>query len=167
MKKLIVVDTSDKRLEMAKKLGATDVINLTKDNVIEKVAQIAGTVPMRFVPTVLFPDVDLVYDAVGYVKGSKAPPVIETALMITKEFARIVVVGAFEAPVTVDLNPLFSKEVKIFGSFGFEIPGEYMEALAFIREKRSIGMFSSPMRFPSKRPGRPSRLRRTRGNRLR
>ena len=136
LKKLIVVDTSDKRLEMAKKLGATDVINLTKVNVIEKIMEIAGTVPMRFAPTVLLPDIDLVYDAVGYMKGSTAPPVIETALMITREGGRIVVVGAFEAPVTVDLNPLFSKEVKIFGSFGFEIPGEFMEALDLIREKK-------------------------------
>jgi 2-desacetyl-2-hydroxyethyl bacteriochlorophyllide A dehydrogenase len=136
LKKLIVVDTSDKRLEMAKKLGATDVINLTKVDVVEKIAEVAGTVPMRFVPTVLLPDVDVVYDAVGYVKGSTAPPVVDTALKITKEGARIVVVGAFEAPVTVDLNPLFGKEVKIFGSFGFEIPGEYMEALDLIREKK-------------------------------
>ncbi|MBN1614942.1 MAG: zinc-binding dehydrogenase [Deltaproteobacteria bacterium] len=136
LKKLIVVDSSDRRLEMARKLGATDVINLTRDNVIEKVTEIAGTVPMRFVPTILLPDVDLVYDAVGYVQGSAAQPVIETALMITKEFARIVVVGAFEAPVTVDLNPLFSKEIKIYGSFGYDIPGEFMEALELIREKK-------------------------------
>ena len=136
LKKLIVVDMSEKRLEVAKKLGATDVINLTKVNVIEKIMEIAGTVPMRFAPTVLLPDIDLVYDAVGYIKGSTAPPVIETALMITREGGRIVVVGAFEAPVTVDLNPLFSKEVKIFGSFGYEIPGEFMEALELIREKK-------------------------------
>jgi threonine dehydrogenase-like Zn-dependent dehydrogenase len=136
LQKLIVVDTSEKRLEVAKRLGATDVINPTQVNVIEKITEIVGTVPMMYAPTVQIPAVDLVYDAVGSVKESKAPPVIEQALVLAREHGRIVVVGAFEIPVTVDLNLLITKQVKIFGSFAFKLPEEFMEALDLIRAKK-------------------------------
>ncbi len=133
---LIVVDTSEKRLAMAKTLGATHVINAAQGNVIEKITEIVGTTPNAFTPTVLVPNVDLIFDAVGYIKERQGQAVFEQALILAREHGRIVVVGAFEAPVTVDLNPLFGKQLKVFGSLGYDIPAEFMEALEILRAKK-------------------------------
>jgi len=132
-KKLIVVDLSAKRLEMARQLGATDIIDARNVDSVEKITELAGQVPMALVPTVQVPAVDLVYDAVGYIKDNPAPPAIEKALAVVREAGRIVVVGAYEGPVTVDLMPLMGKSVKVFGSLGYKIPEEVIEALEILR----------------------------------
>lgn len=136
LKKLIVADVAENRLEMAKKLGATDVINVSKVNFVEKVTELVGTVPLAFFPTVTTPAVDLAYDAVGYIKDNPAPPAIEQALNVVREWGRIVVVGAYEAPVTAELSGLFAKQINIQGSYAYNLPDEMIECIEFIRSKK-------------------------------
>jgi len=135
-KKLMVVDVSEKRLEMARTLGATDLIDASKVDSVEKITKLAGQVPMEIDPTTMVPAVDLVYDTVGYIKDNPAPPAIEKALAIVCEAGRIVVVGAYEGPVTVDLMPLMNKSVKVFGSLAYKVPEEIIEALDLIQTKK-------------------------------
>jgi len=136
LKKLIVADVAENRLEMAKKLGATDVINVSKVNFVEKVTELVGTSTIALIPTLTTPSVDLVYDAVGYIKDNPAPPAIEQALNVVREWGRVVVVGAYEAPVTVDLTGLFAKQVTIQGSYAHDIPDDVHEALELIRDRK-------------------------------
>lgn len=136
LNKIVMVDVSDKRLELAKKLGADDVINVKKEDLYQKVTRIAGTAPVRIAPGGLMtPAVDIVYDCVGYIKNRPEPPVIQQAILIAREFGRVVVHGTFEEPVTIEFNFLVGKHVKIYGSFGF-IPGEAIEAMELMRSKK-------------------------------
>jgi threonine dehydrogenase-like Zn-dependent dehydrogenase len=137
LKKLIVADVADNRLEMAKKLGATDVINVSKTDLVEKVMVLAGPAPpILLLPTVTSPNVDLVYDAVGYIKDNTAPPVLEQALNITREWGRIAVVGVYEGPIMLDPMAMVAKQIKIQGSYAYNLPDELLEALELIRAKK-------------------------------
>ncbi len=135
-KKLIVADVAENRLEMAKKLGATDVINVGKVNFVEKATELVGTIPLAFFPTQTTPGVDLAYDAVGYIKDNPNPPAIEQALNVVREWGRIVVVGAYEAPVTADLTGLFAKQINVQGSYAYTLPDEVLEGLELIRARK-------------------------------
>jgi threonine dehydrogenase-like Zn-dependent dehydrogenase len=140
LEKIIVVDVSAKRLAMAKKIGATDVINICSlsaegSDCYTKALELAGVIPSSIFPSVFFPAVDIVYDAVGFIKHNPAPPAIQQALNIVREWGRIVVVGAYESPVSVDFTPLFSKHISIQGSFGFTVP-EVLEAIEFLQARK-------------------------------
>ena len=55
---------------------------------------------------------------------------------MVREWGRVVVVGAYEAPVTVDLTGLFAKQVTIQGSYAHDIPDDVHEALELIRDRK-------------------------------
>jgi 2-desacetyl-2-hydroxyethyl bacteriochlorophyllide A dehydrogenase len=140
LKKIIVVDVSDKRLEMAKKIGATDVINIRSlsadgNDFFTKALELAGGIPFSLFPSMLIPAVDVVYDAVGFIKNNPAPPAIQQAMSIVREWGRIVVVGTYEAPISVDFTPLFSKHISIQGAFGFNVH-EVLEAIELLQTRK-------------------------------
>jgi 2-desacetyl-2-hydroxyethyl bacteriochlorophyllide A dehydrogenase len=132
LKRIIVVDVSDFRLEIARKLGATDVVNAGKVDPVEKITELVGTIPFMFQPEILTPAVDVVYDAVGYIKDNPAPPAVDKALAIVREHGRVVLVGAHEAPVMVYLQPAVLKQLKISGSFAY-LPDDILESIEYIR----------------------------------
>ncbi|MBN1614941.1 MAG: zinc-binding dehydrogenase [Deltaproteobacteria bacterium] len=137
LNKIIVVDAVDYRLETAKKVGATDVINAVKENVFEKVMELAGQAPpIMLLPTVISPNVDLVYDAVGYIKDNPAPPVLEQAMLLTREWGRIAVVGVYEGAMTMDPMAMVAKQIKVQGSYAYNLPDELLESLELIRTKK-------------------------------
>jgi len=136
MKNIIAVDVSDRRLEMAKKMGATHVVNPVREDPYEKALAIAGALPFTFMPDVAsFPAVDIVYDAVGYIMERPGVPVAQQAMRIVKEGGNIVIVGVFEAPVTLDLGDIVTKQVNVFGSFAYT-PDEVSECIELIRMKK-------------------------------
>ena len=136
LKNLIAVDVSDKRLAMAKTMGATATINATKEDAYEKVASIAGTQPFMMMPDAgSFPMVDIVYDAVGYIVEKPGVPVFEQAIHMVKEEGTVVVVGVFEENVKLDLSDLVSKQVHVHGSFAYT-PEDVMDSIEFIRSKK-------------------------------
>jgi len=118
LKTLIVVDMSDNRLEMAKQLGADEVINARHEDPFEKAKEIAGsfTTGISLLPEV--PLVNVIYDCVGLIKDRPGPSVIEQAVKIIFRNGRIVVHGIFEAPASVDYSLLVAKEAQIIGSYG-------------------------------------------------
>jgi threonine dehydrogenase-like Zn-dependent dehydrogenase len=135
LKDLIVVDVSDKRLGMAKQMGATVVINAAKEDLYEKVTSAAGSQPVKVMPGATAPLVDIVYDAVGYYAEKPGVPVFQQALHIVKEEGKIVVVGVFEADVTLDLTDLVVKQVNVTGSY-FYTPDDVTDSIEFIRAKK-------------------------------
>ena len=136
MKNIIAVDVSDKRLEMAKKMGATHVVNAVREDPYEKALEIAGSLPFTFMPDAAsFPAVDIVYDAVGYIMERPGVPVVQQAIRIVKEGGNVVIVGVFESPVTLELGDLVTKQVNIAGSFAY-MPDKVAECIELIRMKK-------------------------------
>jgi len=134
--KIIAVDVSDKRLEMAQKIGADSVINVAKEDLFPQAVKFAGSEEMAMAPGVPMPKVDISYDCVGYAKDRPEAPVLEQALMVTRaQTGRIVAHGVFEGPLTMDFQMLVAKQVQIIGSFGMT-PEETRQGLQMMLDKK-------------------------------
>lgn len=117
--KIIVIDLSDYRLNIAKKLGADAVINAKTTNPFAKVMKLVGSAPLMG-GVIKVPKIDIVYDCVGYMKQYKGPLVLQQAInMVRGSTGTIVVHGIFEDKVSLDLLFMVGKEVTIKGSFAF------------------------------------------------
>jgi len=148
LNKVIMVDVSDRRLEMAKELGVNAVINASREDAYQKAIEFTGEVPVTILQGMMTtPAVDAIFDCVGYIKERPEAPVIQQALMIAREYGRVVVHGAFEAPVTIELMPMVAKHVKVFGSYGF-IPPDAIRALELMRDKKVDRMKLISHQFP-------------------
>jgi len=133
LNKLIVVDVSDGRLDLARKLGADETINAAKTDPEEKIREILGWTPLMTYASESSALLDLVYDCAGYIKESPGRPVLQLAINLVREFTgRIVVHGLFEELVPLDLSPFVLKQVAVLGSFGF-FPDEISQALELIQ----------------------------------
>ncbi len=118
--KIIAIDLSDHRLDVAKKFGADEIINSKGIDPIPKVTKIVGSVPLFGSPLLKMPKVDIVYDCVGYMKEYKGPIVLQQSInMVRDKTGTIVVHGIFEDSVSLDLVFMVGKEVTIKGSFAF------------------------------------------------
>jgi 2-desacetyl-2-hydroxyethyl bacteriochlorophyllide A dehydrogenase len=136
LNKLMMVDVSDKRLAMAKDLGVDEVINVKREDAYQRALELTGEVPVTILAGMMTtPAVDVIYDCVGYIQERPEPPVIQQALNISREFGKVVVHGAFEAPVTLELMPMVAKHVQVFGSYGF-VPEDAVRALELMRDKK-------------------------------
>jgi len=147
---LIVVDTSEKRLAVAKTLGATHVINAAQGNVIEKITEIVGTSPMAFAPTTQVPNVDLIFDAVGYIKERQGQAVFEQASSLprTRPHRRR---RRLRGPRDGRSQSLFGKQLKVFGSLGMTYPPSSRRPWRFSVRRRWTGRSLFPTSFPSRR----------------
>jgi 2-desacetyl-2-hydroxyethyl bacteriochlorophyllide A dehydrogenase len=133
LNKIVVVDVSDSRLNMAMKLGADETVNAARTDPEVKIREIMGWTPLMIYPEESSAMVDVVYDCVGYIKERTEPPVIQQAINLVKEFTgRIVVHGLFEEIVSLDLSPFVMKQVDVLGSFAFS-PDEIAQALELIQ----------------------------------
>ncbi len=136
LNKLIVVDVSDLRLDVAQRVGADVVINAAVEDPYEKVVELVGTAPLMYQRRKVAPLVDVVYDCVGYIKDRPEPLVIQKAMdMVRDSTGRIVVHGLFEEKVTIDFEPMVAKQVDILGSFGF-VPAELEQSLELMRTQK-------------------------------
>ncbi len=142
LNKIIVVDMSDHRLNIAKQLGADEVINASVDDPNEKILDFVGYIPkiseisdfLGFSEKI--PKVDVVYDCVGYMKSHPGTPVIQQAINMVRTIkGRIVIHGLFEENVNIDLVPLVGKQNSIIGSFGFD-PSDIKQALELMQSKK-------------------------------
>jgi threonine dehydrogenase-like Zn-dependent dehydrogenase len=135
IKKIIAVDVSEKRLEMARTVGADDTINASTDDVMEMARDLAGTVPAGFGSEIEVPAVDIVYDCVGLIKDRPEPPVLQQAINVVRPGSgRVVVHGVFEAPVTLELTTFVAKQTQIIGSFAMT-PEDTVKAIELLDTK--------------------------------
>ncbi len=135
LKRIIAVDVSDKRLEIATRLGADATINASTTDVMAEALELAGGVPVGLGSAAAVPAVDIVYDCVGLIKDRPEPPVIQQALNIVRPgTGRVVVHGVFEAPVTLELSAFVGKQTQIIGSYGAD-PEDSAKALELLESK--------------------------------
>ncbi len=133
---IIAVDMADHRLNVAKQLGVNGTINPSVDDPFEKVKEFVGSHPLMVAPTIRNPNVDIVYDCVGYVKDQPGTPVIQHAINMVREYkGRVIVHGLFEKNVKLDLLPMVGKQISILGSFA-AFPAELKQALELMQSKK-------------------------------
>jgi len=126
---VIMVGTRDFRLGMAKKFGATHVVNVTQENPVKTILE-------------LFPNgADVVMEATGN------PLSFPDACAVIKPGGALVSMGLFSGKVKeVDLSFLYKIEAVIYGSNGGE--EGYQEALRLLAEKRLEIIPMITHRFP-------------------
>ncbi len=109
--RIIAVDASERRLNMAKNLGAA-AVNLTETDPVEAVIDLTGGArPVeRF--GVRGGNADLVIDCAG---APSSPD--QGLLMLKQQFGRLVLVALFERPVDMDFNQVVRKHVAVYGSW--------------------------------------------------
>jgi threonine dehydrogenase-like Zn-dependent dehydrogenase len=130
---LIAVDVSDRRLAMAREVGAQYVLNARECNPVERVREICGVADGYFGDS---PAVDIVCDCVGHIKGMQGPPVLQQAVAMARpHVGRIVCFGLFEEDVTLDLNALVLNGLRIIGSLGFT-PEDVSDAVEWLATGR-------------------------------
>ncbi|MDP3766384.1 MAG: alcohol dehydrogenase catalytic domain-containing protein, partial [Dehalococcoidia bacterium] len=102
--------------ELARRLGAQELLPEGKLQLIEAVAREVGTEPLRpwFGDPWLLKGVGVIYDTVG------SPASVELALRVAGPRSKIVVSGV-EAPRRFEWTPLYFKEVSIVGSNAFGV----------------------------------------------
>lgn len=136
MNKIIMIDFSDYRLNIAKQLGADEVINVGKKDPYVELIRLVGSSPFMYNPTINFPNVDIIYDCAGYMKEFKDSIALQQASNIVRPFTgRIVVHGLFEDNISLDLNPMVGKQITIMGSYGFT-PVAVEKCLELLRTKK-------------------------------
>jgi 2-desacetyl-2-hydroxyethyl bacteriochlorophyllide A dehydrogenase len=98
-KKIIAIDLVDKRLAMAKEMGATHTIN-SKEDVYQYTRGLTNGV-----------GVDCVFDAAG------VEPTINTGVEIVRNGGKIIMVGMAAAKINIELKHAICKELKLLGSY--------------------------------------------------
>ena len=101
--KIVVVDLFEKRLQMAKKMGASEVINAKEENVQERVADIFGPL-----------GADIVFETAG------AIPTIQQTPYFVKPGGTICLVGmAAESMANYNFNQIMMKEATVKSVFRY------------------------------------------------
>jgi len=113
----IVVDVQPARLAKALAIGATAVIDSSREDVAATLIDFHGNAPLR--PGDSRPGTEIYIDAAG------VPAVIETVQKIAKHGARLSIPAVHKRPVEVDFGALLSTELTITLSRGY--PTEIFE----------------------------------------
>jgi 2-desacetyl-2-hydroxyethyl bacteriochlorophyllide A dehydrogenase len=129
----IVVDLSDKRLAVAKELGADATINASREETGERIAEIAaGRSDRAGAPPA---QVDAVFDCAGVTRDLTGTSALEQALNLVKPNGKVVIVAAFEKPLAIDFNLVMGKGIHLIGSFAWS-PEELAQALDLLSSGR-------------------------------
>jgi len=116
--KVIVVDLSDKRLAMAKELGADVTVSAAKNNPVQTIMEMTGSTQLSLVDAIEG-NVDTVFDCAGLTKNFEGASVLEQALSLVKQNGKVVVVAVFEKPMELDCNIIVRKGIQLFGSWAW------------------------------------------------
>lgn len=130
--RIIVVDVSDKRLEMAEQLGADVLINAARQDPYQKVLEITGSTPISFAEDQPAGGVDTVYDCAGATREHAGPSTLYQAVLMAKENGKVVLVAVSEKPLEIETNAIMRKGLKVFGSWAWSLD-EFAQSLELMR----------------------------------
>jgi threonine dehydrogenase-like Zn-dependent dehydrogenase len=125
--KVIVSEVSQKRLQLAKELGADVIIDATKEDPLQKVIEITGT--GRSFSGKGGGCADIVMECSG------VPIALQQAIEMTRTGGRIVLVGLFEEDVPLNINRIIHKQLSLISSFSRgrkPVSQEIMEAIKLL-----------------------------------
>ncbi len=129
--RIIAVDVHDRRLDMARTLGATDCINGRSSDVFEEAVRLCGREEDYRGESA---NIAVVFDCAGYIKHIPGPPPLEIALhCLATRGGRIICFGGYEDRMSIDFGYVIKKEPVIMGSNGYASE-ELVEALELMRD---------------------------------
>jgi 2-desacetyl-2-hydroxyethyl bacteriochlorophyllide A dehydrogenase len=117
---IVAADLSDTRLERARQMGATHLVNPGRDELIDAVGAAHGTGTRFGFPYV---DTDIFIDTAG------ALPALEAVVEAAKYRARIVVVALYAKPLQLNLWKLMANEITLSGSIAVMRHAEFGECV--------------------------------------
>ena len=102
--RVIVVGTNkdERRLALAKTLGADAVVNVSRENALEAVQQLSGG-----------EGADLVYECAG------VPASLDLCWEAVARGGKLVPLGIYPGPIQTDFNKITMKELNVAGSYGY------------------------------------------------
>jgi 2-desacetyl-2-hydroxyethyl bacteriochlorophyllide A dehydrogenase len=112
--KVLVSDLSDRRLELARRIGADATVNPSREAVGKAVAELTGGL-----------GVDVSFEAVG------AGPTVEQALAALRPRGTCVWVGNSQRVIPLDMQASVTREISILGSYIYT-HAEFGEALGLL-----------------------------------
>jgi 2-desacetyl-2-hydroxyethyl bacteriochlorophyllide A dehydrogenase len=105
---VIQVDLSDKRLEVARKLGVDTTINPKKEDVMKRIVEIAGIGSYGIGAAA-----DIVFECAG------VPITVNQSIEAVRHGGQIISLALFEENVSIDPTALVQKEIAWKGSFAY------------------------------------------------
>jgi 2-desacetyl-2-hydroxyethyl bacteriochlorophyllide A dehydrogenase len=133
--KIVAVDLSDRRLAMAKELGADVIINAAREDAYDRVLEATGSTPLGFsTPAEPAGNVDAVFDCAGAGIDQNGSS-LQEGLRMVKEGGKVIVVAVPERPVELQSGLLVRKGASIIGSWAWTLD-EFREALDLIATGR-------------------------------
>ncbi|MCW8158409.1 alcohol dehydrogenase [Stutzerimonas stutzeri] len=131
--RVVAIDVVEERLERARQLGADLTINPAKEDVRATLEERLGTVKSMLTGLPLV-DAGLYVDCAGHA------PLLQQAVEMAKEGARIVILAKHKTPVSMDMVQVMSKELTVRGSLSY--PTEFSEVIAMLGD---TGLDMGPM----------------------
>lgn len=119
--KVYIADMDADRLELAKQLGATGVIDVSKQDLKEALIELEGSEKK----------IDVFYDCVGE-KGI----VLNNILSLARRGSRIVVIGVLQKEYIIPLLPDFVQHELSMSGTTMYVPKDYREMIALMGEGR-------------------------------
>lgn len=102
--RIFVSDLSDSRLGIAREMGATHLINPSRDNLTEIIQMETGA-----------PGVDVAFEAVG------ATPTVQQAMASLRAGGTAVWIGNSAKMININMQEIVTKELRVFGTFLYSI----------------------------------------------
>jgi len=127
--KVIVTEVSQKRLQLAKELGADVAIDAAKDDPLKKVIELTGA--GRSFSGKGGGCADIVMECSGVAL------VLQQAIEMARAGGRIVLVGLFEEDVPINVNHIIHKQLSLISSFNWgkkPVRQEIQEAIKLLAE---------------------------------
>lgn len=132
--RVIGVDLAEPRLQLARSLGASEVVDAGAGDVPERLREITGGGPMGSARV----------DAVVECTGVEAA--LAQATEVLRFAGRLALVGLYASPPRVDVNALIIKQVKLRGTFAYRT--EYADVLQLLASGRFSADTLVTGRFP-------------------
>lgn len=99
--KIIVIDLSEERLEKAKELGATTIINGMRDDIVETIHELTDG------------GVSVAFECAG------AQPTMTSAVASVKQGGQVMAIAVFAKPVSIDMGQLMFKAADITSTLAY------------------------------------------------
>jgi 2-desacetyl-2-hydroxyethyl bacteriochlorophyllide A dehydrogenase len=112
---IFITDTLDYKLQLAKKLGATNIINVKNQDPVKEILTKSGA--------------DVVFEAVGHQKT------VQQALSMVNKGGKVTIIGMLESKMEIDMLDVTVKEIEIKGSYGYTTE-DFKQALELISTKK-------------------------------
>lgn len=131
---VVAIDLSPARLDLARQVGAAQVLDPTEVDVWAELARLHGTAPFMFGPT---PATDV------FIEASGADSVIGDVLQNGRVNGRLVIVALHYRPVPTSFLNVLMKQLTIRGSM--EYPERFEDAIELLARRDLSGLITHTM----------------------